>query len=213
MVQVLLARGGGHTEALARGGLLAAWAIGLGGGLGAVLGGRLSDRLGRAETAMFMLGASMVCSAVFGWLFSAPLILLCTIALLYGIVSLADSPSYSASLMEVVPPQSLGGAFSLQMLTGWGATALAPPAVGIVLDLTKAAQIGPTAQWGWAFVLLAFGPLIALVALKPLRARRSPDLTTLPHTGGRTREEGDNRRGLSESCPPWVGLATSRANR
>jgi hypothetical protein len=74
------------------------------------------------------------------------------------------------------------------MLTGWGATVLAPLAVGIVLDLTKAAQIGPTAQWGWAFVLLAFGPLIALVALKPLRARRSPDFTTLAHTGGRTGE-------------------------
>ena len=185
MVQLLLARGGGNTEALARGGLLAAWAIGLGGGIGAVLGGRLSDRLGRAETAILMLGASMVCSAVFGWLFSAPLILLITIALLYGIVSLADSPSYSASLMEVVPPQSLGGAFSLQMLTGWGATALAPPAVGMVLDLTKAAQIGPTAQWGWAFVLLALGPLAGLIALGPLRARRA-DLPAVARTGGHT---------------------------
>src|SRR5207247_4583755 len=129
-----LARGGGETEALARGGLLAAWAIGLGGGIGAVLGGRLSDRLGRAETAMLMLGASMVCSAVFGWLFSAPLILLITIALLTGIVSLADSPSYSATLMEGVPPQSLGGALGLQMVTGWAGTALRPPAVRLLVQ-------------------------------------------------------------------------------
>ncbi len=189
MVQMLLARGSARPEALAWGGLLAAGAIGLGGGVGAVLGGRLSDRLGRAETAMLMLSVSLVCSIVFGWLFAAPLVLLIGVALLYGLASLADSPCYSATLMEVVPPQSLGGAFSLQMLTGWGATVLAPLAVGIVLDLTKAAQIGPTAQWGWAFVLLAFGPLIALVALKPLRARRSPNLTMLAETGGRAGEE------------------------
>jgi hypothetical protein len=30
---------------------------------------------------------------------------------------------------------------------------------------------------------------MGLVALKPLRAQRSPDLSTLAHTGGRTGEE------------------------
>lgn len=184
MVQLLQARGGDPTAALGRGGLLAASAIGLGGGIGAVLGGRLSDRLGRAETAMLMLSVSLACSVVFGWLFTAPLLLLVGIALLYGITSLADSPSYSASLMEVVPPQSLGGAFSLQMLTGWGATAFAPPAVGLMLDLTKAAHIGPAAQWGWAFVLLALGPLMGLIALNPLRRRQVPDRVVAPAGGG-----------------------------
>jgi MFS family permease len=186
MVQLLLARGRAYTDALAWGGMLAAGVIGLGGGIGAVLGGRLSDRLGRAQTAMLMLSISLLCSVVFGWLFTAPLVLLMSVALMYGVASLADSPSYSASLMEVVPPHSLGGAFSLQMLTGWAATVLAPPAFGIVLDLTKTAQISPTAQWGWAFVLLALGPLIGLISLKPLRAQRPADLTMLAETGGRT---------------------------
>jgi MFS family permease len=185
MVQMLVARGSAQSNALAQGGLLAAGAIGLGGGIGAVVGGRLSDRLGRAQTATLMLRGSLVCSLVFGWLFSAPLVLLFAVALVYGLVSLADSPSYSAGLMEVVPPHSLGGAFSLQMLTGWTATVLAPPAVGFMLDLTKAAKVTPTAQWGWAFVLLALGPLMGLVALKPLRARRSADRTVVAQTGGR----------------------------
>lgn len=186
MVTMLLARGSAHGDALAWGGMLAAGAIGLGGALGALAGGRLSDRFGRAETATLMLGVSLLCSIVFGWLFRAPLVLLIGVALLYGVVSLADSPSYSASLMEVVPPQSLGGAFSLQMLTGWAATALAPPAVGIVLDLTRAARLSATAQWGSAFALLALGPLAGLLALKPLRARRPADLPVLAHTGSRT---------------------------
>ncbi len=171
MVAMLLARGNVRGDALAWGGMLAAVAIGLGGAIGAVAGGRLSDRLGRADTASLMLGTSLLCSIVFGWLYAAPLVLLIGIALLYGVASHADSPSYSAKLMEVVPPHSLGGAFSLQMLFGWTATVLAPLAVGIVLDLTKAAGLSPTAQWGWAFALLALGPLAGLIALIPLRTR------------------------------------------
>ncbi|HLB77245.1 MAG TPA: hypothetical protein VJO72_09445, partial [Candidatus Dormibacteraeota bacterium] len=46
-----------------------------------------------------------------------------------------------------------------------------PPAVGLVLDLTKSAQLSPAAQWGWGFAILAVGPLMGLMALGPLRAR------------------------------------------
>lgn len=186
MVAMLLARGSAQDDALAWGGMLAAGAIGLGGAIGALAGGRLSDRLGRANTATLMLSVSLLCSIVFGWLFRAPVALLIGIAVLYGVVALADSPSYSASLMEVVPPHSLGGAFGLQMLTGWAATVLAPPAVGILLDLTRAARLSPSAQWGSAFALLALGPLAGLLALRPLRNRRTADPPVLAHTGGRT---------------------------
>ncbi len=168
MVASLTARGGTRSDALSYGGLLAAACVGLGGSIGAIAGGRLSDRFGRARTATFILSISLVCSAVFGWLFAAPLGLMIGVSLLYGIVALADSPSYSATLMEVVPPRSLGGAFSLQMLTGWTATALAPAAFGLILDLTKHAQAGPAAQWGWAFTAMAVGPIVGVMALRPI---------------------------------------------
>jgi MFS family permease len=171
MVASLAARGAAHGDALAWGGLLAAVTVGLGGSIGAVTGGRLSDRRGRARAATLILSVSLLCSAVFGWLFSAPLVLLIAVALLYGVAALADSPSYSATLMEVVPARSLGGAFSMQMLVGWAATAAAPAAFGLVLDLTKTAQTSPTAQWGWAFGLMALGPVVGVIALAPLRAR------------------------------------------
>jgi MFS family permease len=185
MVATLLARGSSRDDALAWGGMLAAGAIGLGGAIGALVGGRLSDRLGRAHTATLMLSVSLLCSIVFGWLFRAPVALLVGVAVLYGVVALADSPSYSATLMEVVPPHSLGGAFSVQMLSGWTATVLAPPAVGVLLDLTRTARLAPVAQWGSAFALLAVGPLAGLLALRPLRVRRGADLTTVTLTGGR----------------------------
>ncbi len=182
MVAALTARGAGPTAALGWGGLLAAGAIGLGGSAGAIFGGRLADRLGRAQAAMLILALSLLCSLGFGWLLRAPIVLLAAAALLYGTVALADSPAYSANLMEVVPPQSLGGAFSFQMLTGWAATAAAPVAFGVVLDLFAAA--GPATQWGSAFGLMAIGPLVGVIALAPLRTRapRAPD--RLPAGGG-----------------------------
>jgi MFS family permease len=170
MVAALAAQGMGGRQALAWGGTLAAAVVGIGGGLGAVTGGRLSDRLGRARAASFMLGVSLLCSLGFGWLFHVPTVLLVAVGLLYGTTALADSPSYSASLMEVIPPRSLGGAFSVQMLFGWSATAVAPAAFGVVLDSVKAAGAGPAVSWAVAFGILALGPGVALIALAPLRA-------------------------------------------
>jgi MFS family permease len=173
MVASLTARGILRGDALAWGGLIAAGIVGLGGSIGAVTGGRLSDRLGRAWAATVMLALSLVCSLAFGWMFAAPLALLIAVGVVYGIVVLADSPSYSATLMEVVPARSLGGAFSLQMLVGWAATAAGPAVFGAVLDLGRAAGAGPAVQWGSAFGLLALAPLIGVIALRPLRDRNS----------------------------------------
>ncbi len=167
MVASLTVRGSSPHAALVWGGALAAVVIGLGGVVGAVAGGRLSDRLGRPRAARLMLGASLPCSLVFGWLFHAPLALVMAVGVLYGIVILADSPAYAASLMEVVPPRSLGGAFSIQMLFGWAATVVAPVAFGGVLDLVRATSPDPTLPWGAAFALLALGPLVGLLALHP----------------------------------------------
>jgi MFS family permease len=169
MVASLTARGSAPADALLWGGTLAAVIIGVGGTIGAVAGGRLSDRLGRTGAARLMLGMSLPCSLIFGWLFHAPLILTVAIGVLYGIVVLADSPSYSARLMEVVPPRSLGGAFSIQMLFGWSATVVAPVVIGGILDLVRVISPGETAPWGAAFGILALGPLAGLIALRPPR--------------------------------------------
>jgi MFS family permease len=98
-----------------------------------------------------------------------------TVGLIYGIVVLADSPSYSATLMEVVPPRSLGGAFSIQMLFGWSATIVAPVVVGGILDFAKMISPGQTAPWGIAFGILAVGPLVGLLALRPGPDSRDKD--------------------------------------
>jgi len=92
-------------------------------------------------------------------------------------VVVADSPPYSASLMELVPPRSLGGAFSLQMLFGWTVTAISPALFGATLDLTRQIQGGDEMiRWGIAYDVLAVAPLLGIAALRPL-ARRESGLT------------------------------------
>jgi len=88
------------------------------------------------------------------------------VGLVYGLVVVADSPSYSASLMELVPPRSLGGAFSLQMLFGWTVTAISPALFGATLDLTRQVQGGnEMIRWGIAYGVLAIPPLLGIAAL------------------------------------------------
>lgn len=170
MVASLTAQGKAPADALAWGGSLAAAVIGVGGITGAVAGGRLSDRLGRARAATLILGVSLLCSLGFGWLFDAPVVLTVAVGMLYGVAALADSPSYSASVMDLVPSRSLGGAFAVQMLFGWTATVVAPAAFGMILDLVKGASPAPTVSWGAAFGVLALGPLAGILALGPLQA-------------------------------------------
>jgi MFS family permease len=171
MVALLRARGTAEASALTWGGILAAITVAIG-GLGAAVGGRLSDRIGRARAARVLLGMSCLCSATFGWLFHAPLALVVAVGLIYGIVVVADSPSYSASLMELVPPRSLGGAFSLQMLFGWTVTAISPALFGATLDLTRQIHAGnEMIRWGIAYAVLAVAPLLGIAALWPLARR------------------------------------------
>ena len=177
MVAALAVHGRAPVPALAQGGALAAAVIGVGGSLGAIAGGRLSDHIGRARAASLMLAVSLLCSLSYGWLLQAPIPLLAAVGLLYGTTALADSPSYSASLMEVVPARSLGGAFSIQMLFGWSATVVAPPAFGMVLDFMRGAHVGPAVQWAAAFGTLAAGPAIGLIALTPLRSWQRSHVT------------------------------------
>jgi len=134
-----------------------------------------------------MLGASLLCSLAFGWLFNAPLAFVMAVGLVYGTVVLADSPAYAASLMELVPPRSLGGAFSIQMLFGWAATVVAPVAFGGVLDLVRTTTAQPASPWGAAFGLMALGPLVGLLALRPLkRAASQPRRLDVPETERRS---------------------------
>jgi len=106
LVDCFVARGYGRSVALSWGGVLAAVIVGLG-ALGTWAGGVVSDHLGRGITIGGILTVSLLCSLAFGWLRGAPLWLVGLIGMAYGIFIVADSPVFTTSLTEVVPPESL----------------------------------------------------------------------------------------------------------
>lgn len=142
--------------------------------VGSVVGGRLSDRLGRTAVMLMMTITSLFCSLAFGWLFSLPLWLLTLVAIAYNLTALGDSSVYSTALTEMVPARYLGAAYSLRAALGFGLGAVSPVVFGLVLDhFSRATGERGTIAWGMAWLVLGLGALPGLVAIVRLR-RTSP---------------------------------------
>jgi len=122
--------------------------------------GRLSDGLGRRIVLVGLAATSAVCSLAFGWLIGLPVAVIFAVGAVYGFTALGDSPVLSTALTEAVSPAHLGAALALRSFLGFGAGAVAPIVFGRILDLTNAPGPSPT-TWGWAFVALGLGGLVA----------------------------------------------------
>lgn len=142
--------------------------------VGSVVGGRLSDRLGRSAVMLMMTTTSLICSLSFGWLFSVPLWLLTVVAIVYNLTALGDSSVYSTALTEIVPARYLGAAYSLRAVLGFGLGAVSPAVFGLVLDhFARGSGVRGTLAWGMAWLVLGLGALPGLVAILLMR-RVSP---------------------------------------
>jgi MFS family permease len=124
--------------------------------------GRLSDRLGRRAVLIACAGASTLCSFAWGWMVTWPAAAVLLVGAVYGFSALGDSPVLSTAVTETVKPAYLGAALALRSLLGFGAGALAPLAFGAILDAANPARATAT-DWGWPFVALGAGGLVATV--------------------------------------------------
>ncbi len=154
-------------------------AAGLGAGISALFhvmgiiasatGGALSDRWGRTAVIAGMMLVSSACSFGFGWMLTAPLMLIIVVGSVYGFSALGDSSVYSTGITETVRPERLGSALAVRSLLGFGAGAVAPLIFGWVLDLYGGRQAS-AAGWGWAFGVLGVGGVLGLLSMLWLRA-------------------------------------------
>ncbi len=97
-----------HTKAFALT-LLATFSVmGVGGVIGYLLGGVLSDRRGRIWLTMWAMGISGSCALVTGFLFGAPPWLLVAVCFVWGVTVIADSAQFSASVTELSPSDLVG---------------------------------------------------------------------------------------------------------
>jgi len=74
---------------------------------------------------------------------------------------IADSAQFSVLVTEAVPPHAVGTALTVQTSIGFLLTM-----VSIQLVPPVAAVVG----WRWAFLMLAFGPMAGIAAIRRLRA-------------------------------------------
>jgi MFS family permease len=140
---------------------LGAFATVAAGAVGCVTAGYLADRFGRTTVTIAAMAISGTCAATVGMLFAGPPAALLAVCIVWGVTIVADSAQFSASIAELSEPARVGTMLTLQT------------ALGFTLTL---ATIHLMPYWvtalGWkaAFVPLAAGPVIGVIAMARLRA-------------------------------------------
>jgi len=132
--------------------------------VGCVAAGLLADRIGRPAVTSAAMAVSGLCCLSIGLLFGAPPAALLVVAAIWGASVVADSAQFSASVTELADRRYIGTALTAQTCVGFLLTMVSieivPRLVGVV-------------GWRWAFVILAPGPALGIVAM--LRLRRLPE--------------------------------------
>ncbi|WP_410599862.1 MFS transporter [Amycolatopsis sp. lyj-90] len=140
--------------------LLAFTVIGVGGAVGCMLGGALSDRFGRIDVALVALAVSGACCLLSASVFDAPPAVLGTLLFVWGVAAIADSGQFSAALSEAADPRYVGTALTAQTAIGFLVSALTIQGLPVLAD-----AVG----WRAAAPVLAIGPLLGVAAMAKLR--------------------------------------------
>jgi MFS family permease len=115
--------------------------LGVGGGIGTILGGTIADRLyarGPSARISYVVWSAIGCTVLFMASFVAPLLPLRVALQFFGLLIGAGAiPALRASMMDVVPAGSRGvGTSAFALVAAVFGTALAPPLVGVLSDIT-----------------------------------------------------------------------------
>jgi MFS family permease len=140
------------------------------GAAGCVLAGLVADRIGRTLVTSAAMLISGSCCLVIGFLFGASPILLLVLAGIWGASVVADSAQFSACVTELGDPQYIGTALTIQTCLGFLLTVVSIELVPHAVNLLS---------WRYAFVILAPGPLLGVLAM--LRLRGLPDAEKIAH--------------------------------
>ena len=133
--------------------------------LGCAAGGEISRTWGSARVAGSQLLISGVCCALSPLLFWADWPILMAFLLVWGISVVGDSPQFSALNAANAPPKLVGSALTLANCIGFAIT---------VVSIQLVNALWPLIGAQFVFWLLIPGPVLGLLALRPL-LRRAPD--------------------------------------
>ncbi len=139
-----------------------AFAVIAAGALGCVLGGVLARRHGSAHVASTQLATSGLCCLAAPWMLHAPWPLFIAWLLLWGVTVAGDSPQFSALTAANAPRQAVGSVLTLSNSIGFAISALS---IELFVRLAQTVPLAQLLPW------LALGPLLGLLAMRPLLAR------------------------------------------
>jgi MFS family permease len=141
---------------------LGAFATVASGAVGCVAAGFLADRFGRTTLTIAAMAISGTCAATVGLLFGGAAWALMALCIVWGISIVADSAQFSASIAELSDPARVGTMLTLQTALGFTLT---------LITIHLMPYFVQALGWRAAFVPLALGPLVGVVAMARLRAR------------------------------------------
>ncbi len=139
--------------------LVAFSVIGIG-AAGSVYAGRMSDKWTRSEAAALAMRWSASVAVVMGFLTEAPTPIVVCVGLVWGFWVVADSAQFSTIVSEVVDARYVGTALTMQLAAGFVLTVFTIFLVPVIRDAHG---------WGWAFLLLAPGPMLGAWSMRALR--------------------------------------------
>ena len=136
------------------------------GGVGSWLAGLAADNGGKERIATWAMGVSGTCALATPLLFGLSMWLVIPVFLVWGFTVVADSAQFSALVTEVAAERYRGTALTLQTAVGFLLTLVTIRGVPWIAD-----QIG----WRWAFLWLAIGPALGVLAMIRLSRVRASE--------------------------------------
>lgn len=130
------------------------------GAIGCVVAGLIADRVGRTVVTSWAMAISGSCCLLVGFLYGGSALPLLLLAVIWGASVVADSAQFSSCVTELGDPQYIGTALTLQMCVGFLLTTISIELIPKVVDVVS---------WRYAFMILAPGPFLGVVAMLYLR--------------------------------------------
>jgi len=138
------------------------------GAAGSIYAGVMSDRKSRPRAAGLAMKWSAALAFVTGFAVDAPWPFPVAAGVVWGFWVVADSAQFSAIVTEACDKRYVGTALTMQLAAGFVLTVFTIFLVPVIRD---------AAGWGWAFALLAPGPVLGAWAMRRLErgaGRASP---------------------------------------
>jgi MFS family permease len=131
---------------------------------GCVIGGLFAPRIGSGMVAALQLATSGLCCLLSPFLLGSPLPVFVMWLILWGVTVVGDSPQFSTLVANGSGRESVGSVLTLVNCIGFAITIVSMQAIAWLME---------QASLSIALPVLAVGPVLGLLALRPLLSRRT----------------------------------------